>query len=41
MQLPLPTLSLLGILASGLTLWVPINAPAALSNIENITIYQA
>lgn len=40
MQLPLPTLSLLGILASGLTLWVPINAPAALSNIENITIYQ-
>lgn len=41
MQLPLPTLSLLGILASGLTLWVPINAQAALSNIENITIYQA
>lgn len=40
MQLPLPTLSLLGIMASGLTLWVPINAPAALSNIENITIYQ-
>ena len=40
MQLPLPTLSLLGILASGLTLWVPINAQAALSNIENITIYQ-
>ncbi|MBP7956660.1 MAG: mucoidy inhibitor MuiA family protein, partial [Psychrobacter sp.] len=40
MQLPLPTLSLLGIMASSLTLWVPINAPAALSNIENITIYQ-
>ncbi|MDN5694879.1 MAG: DUF4140 domain-containing protein, partial [Psychrobacter sp.] len=40
MQLPLPTLPLLGIMASGLTLWVPINAQAALSNIENITIYQ-
>ena len=40
MQPYLSTLSLLGLLASGVTLWVPISAQAATSNIENITIYQ-
>lgn len=40
MQLSLPPLPLLGIMASGLTLWIPINAQAADSSIEQITIYQ-
>ena len=40
MQPYLSTLSVLGVVASGLTLWVPIGAQAAVSNIENITIYQ-
>ena len=40
MQPYLSTLSVLGVVASGLTLWVPIGAQAAMSNIENITIYQ-
>ena len=40
MQPYLSTLSVLGVVASGLTLWVPISAQAAMSNIENITIYQ-
>lgn len=40
MQPYLSKLSLLGLVASGLTLWVPINAQAAMSNIDNITIYQ-
>ena len=40
MQLSLSPLPLLGIMASGLTLWIPINAQAANSSIEQITIYQ-
>ena len=40
MQPYLSTLSLLGVVASGVTLWIPIGAQAAISNIENITIYQ-
>ena len=40
MQPYLSKLSLLGVVASGLTLWVPVNAQAAMSNIDNITIYQ-
>ncbi|WP_296243686.1 MULTISPECIES: DUF4139 domain-containing protein [unclassified Psychrobacter] len=40
MQLSLSPLPLLGIVASGLTLWIPINAQAANSSIEQITIYQ-
>ena len=40
MQPYLSTLSVLGVVASGLTLWLPIGAQAAMSNIENITIYQ-
>ncbi|MBR5495362.1 MAG: DUF4140 domain-containing protein, partial [Psychrobacter sp.] len=40
MQPYLSKLSLLGVVASGLTLWVPVNAQAAISNIDNITIYQ-
>ena len=40
MQPYLSTLSLLGVVASGVALWVPIGAQAAMSNIENITIYQ-
>ena len=40
MQPYLSKLSLLGVVASGLTLWVPVNAQAAMSSIDNITIYQ-
>ena len=40
MQPYLSKLSLLGVVASGLALWVPMNAQAAMSNIDNITIYQ-
>ncbi|WP_413519151.1 DUF4139 domain-containing protein [Psychrobacter glacincola] len=40
MQPYLSTLSLLSLVASGVTFWVPISAQAAISNIENITIYQ-
>ena len=40
MQPYLSKLSLLGVVASSITLWVPMNAQAAMSNIDNITIYQ-